>query len=351
VNRLPEGARVLLIQTAFPGDVILTLPLVQSLKRVYPATPVDVLVTPLASELLAHHPAIHEVLIYDKRGKDSGIPGFLRMVRLLRLQCYSVAFVPHRSFRSAMLARMAQIPVRIGFDKSAGRRLFTDIVHYDPSLHETGRNLSLLKNFIPPEERERFPALYPDEGDRRYVDDLLQQNGVVPGTTLIGIAPGSVWPTKRWPEAYFIDLIKLLADKTDMFVLIGGKGDIDLCGKIKNESRSPRVVSTAGECTFLQSAEVIRRCRLMVSNDSAPMHIGTAMGTPVVALFGPTVPDFGFGPLREVDTVIEVEDLSCRPCTIHGGKRCPIRTFDCMLKLSPERVVQTVRSVIGRNNI
>ena len=344
---LPDDAPILVIQTAFPGDVILTLPLIQSIKKAFPRAQTDVVVTHLASGLLAHHPAIHDVLVYDKHGEDSGVGGFRRMVGLIRSRHYRMVFVPHRSLRSALLARMGSIPARIGFDKSAGNRFFTRVIHYDPAVHETVRNLSLLDSYIPPEKREQSPVLYPDEKDRQFIGDLLVGKGAAAGQNLIGIAPGSVWPTKRWPESYFIGLIRSLDDTRNTFVLIGGKEDAGLCERIRRGSESRYVVSTAGGCTFLQSAELIRRCKILISNDSAPMHLATAMGTPVIAIFGPTIPGFGFGPLNERDVVVEMDGMSCRPCAIHGGKRCPIRTFDCMKQLLPDRVSSEVRKVLG----
>ncbi len=347
VKQLPDDARILVIQTAFPGDVILTLPLIQSIKKAFPNAQTDVVVTLLASGVLAHHPAIHEVHIYDKHGDDAGVGGFGRLVHVVKSRGYHLAFIPHRSVRSALIARLASIPARIGFDKSAGRIFFTDVVRYDPTVHETVRNLSLLDGFLAADRRDTVPALYPDETDRQRVGELLKLKGISTDRTLIGLAPGSVWPTKRWPEEYFTELINLLGDGGNPCVLVGGKDDAGLCDRIRQGSGSRHVVTMAGECTWLQSAALIQRCTVLISNDSAPMHLATAMRTPVVAIFGPTVPEFGFGPLNKNDVVVGIDDLSCRPCTIHGGRRCPIRTFACMKQIIPDRVASEVRKILS----
>ena len=125
-------------------------------------------------------------------------------------------------------------------------------------------------------------------------------------------------------------------------VLIGGREDEALCNRIAVESKAVEVYVTAGKFTLLQSAELLRRCKVLVSNDSAPMHLAVAMRTPVIALFGATVPSFGFAPYGEKDIVVQTEGLPCRPCSIHGGDKCPIGTFDCMVRISAEMVFEKV---------
>jgi heptosyltransferase II len=335
----PSG--IVIVQTAFPGDVVLTLPLARRVKELNPGARVGFVVTPGAADLLANHPAIDDIILFDKRGSAQGLRGLRGLARRLRTSGYDVALVPHRSVRSALLVRLAGIPRRIGFDRSAGRIFFTDVVRYDPDQHEVDRNLALLSRFGPPPEHPMVPELYPSSADMAEVDRRLR-GWTLRGGSMIAVAPGSVWATKRWPAERFAGVVSGLIDRGWRIVLVGGTTDRELCSGIEKEVRSAACLNTAGELTLLQSAELIRRCELLISNDSAPVHLASAMRTPVIALFGPTIPAFGFAPRGPSDVILDVSGLDCRPCGIHGGTTCPTGTFACMLSISPARVLRQV---------
>jgi len=335
--RPPE--RIIVFQTAFIGDVVLTLPMVQEAARVFPGVHITFVAIPAAAEALRGHPCIAEIIRYDKRGTEKGIGGALSLARRLRTGRYDVALVPHRSFRSALIVRAAGIPRRVGFSTSAGWWLFTDIVPYDPSVHETVRDADLLGPLGATGRDPGPPVVYPSDDDRRAVDRLLT-NGA-DASALVALAPGSVWATKRWPEGSYAQLAAELEAAGVSVILVGGEKDRELCERINARLRRGRVA--AGRLTLLQSAELMRRCRVLVSNDSAPVHLASAVGVPVVAIFGATSPAFGFAPRGPHDEVVEVRGLACRPCAIHGGDRCPIKTFVCMNQISPTQVMERVR--------
>ena len=334
--------RILVFQTAFLGDVILTLPLVQVLHKNFPDVQIDFLTTPRAAEILRNHPAIHAVIEYDKRGGQRGVRGLMTISRLLRSRRYDVALVPHRSLRSAVIVAMSGIPIRAGFNTSTGRLFFTEIIDYKKSLHEVERNLAFLKVFDISVSEKEFPSLYPSKEDSAVVDKFLGDSKVSHGEKMIAIAPGSVWNTKRWLPERFSDLAKKISQTGMNVVLVGGKEDERLCGDIEKEVKNPKVISAAGKLSVVQSAELMRRCKVLVTNDSAPLHMAVAMRTPVVAIFGATVPSFGFAPYGDHDVVVETMGLECRPCSIHGGAQCPIGTFECMVKISAESVFEKV---------
>jgi heptosyltransferase-2 len=273
------------------------------------------------------------------------------MVKQLESRSYDLALVPHRSLRSAALTFLAGVPLRIGFNRSAGRFLMTGTTVYRRDLHEIDRNLSLL-NALPigPWQRE-LPRLYPSEADRKKVDRLLIELEVGHPENLVAIAPGTIWNTKRWPKERFASLAVNCDDAGLEVVLIGGEDDKRLCNEIKTLSGSSRVYDTSGALSLLQSAELIRRCKLLVCNDSAPMHFATAVGTPVLAIFGATVPSFGFGPTGPFDAVVESQGLKCRPCSIHGGDKCPIKTFDCMNNIYHDRVFRNAMEILSRETV
>jgi len=339
---------ILVVQTAFLGDAILTLPLIQTVKDFFSDASIDVLIVPRTDNVFENHPAVRERILFDKKGTDQGWQGFCRIVRMVRARKYDIAFVPHRSIRSALLVFLAGIPIRIGFDRSAGRFLFTKVVKYRREAHEIIRNLSLLEGIGIREVSHSLPRLYPSHEDQRVIDRLLIELEVVSTNNLIALAPGTVWNTKRWLKERFASLAVNLDDEGFEVMLVGGVEDRQLCDEVHQLSGSSKVYNTAGRLSLLQSAELIRRCKILVSNDSAPMHLAVGVGTPVVALFGATVPEFGFAPIGPYDTVVETHGLRCRPCSSHGGEKCPIKTFDCMVKITHERVFARVLDVLQR---
>ncbi len=328
----------LVIQTSFLGDAVLTTPLLSQLAN---RGAVDVVTTPAAATLLANHPAVRTVIPYDKREAERGLVGLWRLGRRLRATGYDVAILAQGSWRSAALALLAGIPSRIGFSTSAGRFLYTKRVTYRDDLHHAARLLMLARpNGREPTEDELRPSLAPGQAERIAVDALLGDRASQ-GNALVAIAPGSIWGTKRWP--YYPELAHALADVAQV-VVVGSATDTPLAAAITDAA--PSTLDATGRLSLLASAALIGRCRVLVTNDSAPMHLASAMGTPTVAVFGPTVPDFGFGPLAPRSVVVGRDPLPCRPCDRHGPQRCPLGHHRCMRDLPPDLVAERVRALL-----
>ena len=336
--------KVLVVQTAFIGDVILATALVESVKRKWPEAIIDFVAIPAAANVLERNPNIRRVLSFYKRGKHRGIFRLWRFARKLRAEKYDLALVPHRSLRSAALVWLANIPRRVGFDRSAGRWLFTDIVAYR-RVHEVERNLDLLKPFGG--GVAQLPKIYWNADDEKKVDAVLatRTRRLSP---IIALAPGSVWYTKRWPQENYEELAKSVLDASDgMAVLIGGAEDAELCKKISVAVGS-RCYSVAGEFTLRQTAAFLSRCTVLVSNDSAPTHIAVASQCRVITIFGSTVPAFGFAPYDpsgKRHAILEI-NLSCRPCTDHGRRACPLGTLECLNSITPGRVLAKISEML-----
>jgi heptosyltransferase-2 len=329
----------LVIQTSFLGDTVLTTPLLVQLAN---RGPVDVVTTPASAGLLANHPAVRTVIPYDKRGEDRGLIGLWRLARRLRANHYDLALLAQGSWRSAALALLAGIPSRLGFETSAGRWLYTKRVAYRDDLHHAARLLMLARpNGREATPEEQRPSLAPGAAERDTVDALLRESGVGSGERLAAIAPGSVWGTKRWP--YYPELAQMLVD-TARVVVLGSAGDAPLAAAIV--AAAPGAIDATGRLSLLASAELLRRCGVLVTNDSAPMHLASAMGTPTVAIFGPTVPEFGFGPLAPRVSVVGLDALPCRPCDRHGPERCPLGHHRCMRELEPSLVADRARALL-----
>ncbi len=304
------ASRAVVVQTAFLGDVILTLPLLIRLAERY--GPVDLVTTPAAAPLVERHPAVGQVIRHDKHRSQR----FAFSSTALKSAPYTHAFLPHRSMRSAMLA--FGIRHRIGFGGSFPALTYTERRPWPATGHVSERILSLLPGAtLPPR-----PWIELTADDRLAASTWMSRHGVSDG--FVALAPGSRWGTKRWP--YYADLAKALAGQV---VVIGDGADRPL-GDAVVAAAGPRAVNACGEFTLRQSAALIARSTRLITNDSAPLHLATALDHPVTAIFGPTVPAFGFGPLGPNGTIIEHRSMPCRPCSSHGPMVCPLGHHRCM---------------------
>ena len=319
--------------------MVLTTPLIAELAR---RGPVDVVAIPASAPLLANNPDVREVIVYDKRGADAGPRGFWRIARALRRRAPS-AYLGQGSMRSAALALAARIPRRIGFDTSAGRALYTVRVPNRDGIHHAKRLWLLAGVQAEPERESLRPRLFPGVIERHAVDELLARSGVA-RIPFVALAPGSVWATKRWP--FYAALAQQLSSLAQL-VIVGSSDDTVLAKAIADAAPSTRVIDATGRLSLLASAELIGRAAAVVTNDSAPLHLASAMGTPTVAIFGPTIPAFGFGPLAAQSAVVEHDSLACRPCDRHGPQRCPLGHWRCMRELSAERVANIVSGYLA----
>jgi heptosyltransferase-2 len=327
--------RVLIIQTAFLGDVILTLPVVQVLKEKNPDWKIDFLSIPAVSVLFKHNPLVNKLIVYNKRGGDS----FSRIKKEVKGN-YDIVISPHRSARSGLIAYFSKAKRRITFDKTSFNFLYTDKVKYIGGVHEIQRNLSLLYPLGIEEEKIIRPELFLDIDERSKITNLFTGEKISVDDDLVALAPGSVWFTKKYPREKFAEVLKLLSTTNSKVFLIGGEADRELGDYLIANSGNKKIINTIGELNVLESAELIKRCRVLLTNDSAPLHLANSVGTKVVSLFGATIPQFGFFPYGKDDVILETEGLVCRPCSIHGGKSCPIGTFICMNSIKEQTVYE-----------
>jgi heptosyltransferase-2 len=343
------------LQTSFLGDMVLTTPLLERLAR---EGLVHVVATPANAAVLANHPAVASVIVFDKRGADRGWRGVRRVAAALKATGATRAFMAQGSLRTASLAWLAGIPERIGFETSSGRLLYTRRVPYAKEQHHAVRLWQLAS---PPGDdsapSELRPSLYPGPAEQDAVDALLRTAPIndsdpliaINGSeSLIALAPGSVWATKRWPSYDALAAALVQAAPGERLVVLGGAGDAPLADAIAravSQVGGPPVIDATGKLSLLGSAALLARCRVLVTNDSAPLHLASAMNTPTVAIFGPTVPELGFGPLADRRTVVERYTLGCRPCNAHGPQQCPLKHWRCMRDLPAERVLRAVEQL------
>jgi heptosyltransferase-2 len=333
--KLDRTGQITIIQTAFIGDVALAMFLAEYIHRIAPHIYLTFVTTPQAAELPRIARAIDETIVYDKRAADKGIAGIRRTaVRITKSDCI---IAPHRSFRTTLLAYLARPDFAVGFDRNAFAWSYRRSVKYHPHLHETERNNMLLTafdDFTGSIHKAPRPKLNLSGIDISFASDYLHSDRIIPRTK-IAVAPGSVWETKRWPAQYFIKAIHILKRFGIDICLIGGPADNPICSHIAENTGA---VNFAGQTTIPQILALLENIDAVLTNDSAPTHFARLSGTPCATIFGPTVPEFGFAPAGPDDRIIQGRELNCRPCAIHGGRKCPLSTYECMRMIRPEYV-------------
>jgi heptosyltransferase-2 len=341
-----DWENVLVVQTSFLGDTVLTLPLLSEIRSRFPNAKLTLLCSPAAGELLALHPDIDEILIDDKRHAHRGLNGLWRQSRILKQKGFTLALSPHKSLRTALLLFLARIPFRVGFRQSKGAFLYQSRVNRDPRRHDVQRNLSLLEAFgIALDECRQSVELPALHGAEERVRKLFDAAGVDRKKMLVGVNPGSVWATKRWSPRSFADLIgRLKQDLNCEVVLFGGPEDETTVAQIQ-ELCGYRIASVAGKTSLRDLPAAVGACQLFITNDSGPMHIAVARQVPVVAIFCATTPSLGFYPYSSHAVVVE-KRLGCRPCSSHGGRRCPLGTEDCIRLILPDHVLQAAKQLL-----
>jgi heptosyltransferase-2 len=339
--------KILVVQTSFVGDTVLTIPLLSELKRHFSGGELAVLCTPQAKSLLEDNPDIDELIPYEKKKKGKKWLGLWRQARQLRSRGFTMAISPHKSFTSGLLLFLARIPYRIGFRQSAGWFLYHKRVNRDSTRHDVERNLSLLEalGIDPP---YAAPCVRMEIGGRVHeaVKHLFLSLGVKEDRLTFGINPGSVWPTKRWTAEGYAELVSYLRKKYQCQILLfGGPEDHTVLDTIQRLSGNVGI-NLAGKITLGDLPAALDWCDVFITNDSGPMHVAVARDVPVVALFCATTPSLGFYPYSAKAVVVE-KDLPCRPCGSHGGLRCPLGTEACMRLIRAEDVLLAVERLLN----
>ncbi|MGL4403032.1 MAG: glycosyltransferase family 9 protein [Fusobacteriaceae bacterium] len=333
--------RILIIHTAFIGDIVLSTPILRKLKEKYPESEIIYLTTPAGAAILRNNPHISEIISYDKYGSHSGIMGVWSLGKRLRQMNFNLVISLHRYLRSSVLAWLTRSHERIGYETAVGTCLFTKKIKYDEKKHEVEKILSFVEGTGEKKDNEYEIELYPGEEDRIKIDEILKN---YKDKKIITVAPGSKWFTKKWPLEYFNSLLEKLENREDIeVVVIGGKEETLL-----NVKQIKNMIDLRGKTTLLQLAELLKRSEIVVTNDSSPIHIASAFkNTHIIAIFGPTVKKFGFFPWSKNSQALEVDGLECRPCGIHGGDRCPKKHFRCMLEITPEMIYEKIKEKLA----
>jgi ADP-heptose:LPS heptosyltransferase len=327
--------KILIIQTAFIGDVILATSMIETIRVQYgEEVSLDVLVRKGNEGLLDSHPYINAVLIWNKKvNKYKNLWAISKQIRKVN---YDIVYNLQRFASTGFLTGRSKAKLKVGFNANPFSWLFDHKVEHDleGSLHEIDRNAALLKVGVNGKEfKTEPPKLYPTPANSVKVDGIVANK-----RNVLVMAPASVWFTKQLPREKWIELIRLKVAKYTIY-LIGGATDEVFLQDMINEIESNQVINMAGQLNLLESAALIARADRTYVNDSAPLHLASAVNAPVTAFFCSTTPSFGFGPLSTDAEIIEIkETLNCRPCGLHGHKNCPKGHFDCGYKIDVKSI-------------
>ncbi|MCF8260850.1 MAG: glycosyltransferase family 9 protein [Melioribacteraceae bacterium] len=331
--------KILIIQTAFLGDVILTLPLVQAVKEKYPHSEVHFLTLPSSSQISEASPFIDKVIVFDKKGKNSSLIATIRFGLDLKTEKYDLVISPHRSFRTALIVKMINSRESVGFDRASLSFIYSKRIKYRKDYHEVKRNLSLLSDPLLLKNWKIFPEIKTDKLSKEKFPFMFGEK------QKIALAPGSVWATKRYPIEYWQNIAGELQKPEVQLILLGSEADSEICEAI--HSKNEKIINLAGKTNLLETTAILKECDLLICNDSAPTHLAMAAGIKIITIYCSTVPDFGFYPYSDRSYTLSFDDLECKPCGIHGHEKCPINTFECGYKLKPETVLDKIKETLS----
>ncbi len=325
--------KILIIQTAFIGDVILATVVIESLFDKYPSAKIDMLVRKGNENLLTDHPKLNKVIIWDKKNRK--LKNQFEIIKNLRKEKYDIVVNLQRFLSSGIFTLFSGAKITIGFDKNPLSFAFKYSLPHkiEDGVHETDRNLSLMSPLFKVQDTRM--KLYPSDNDYQNVTKYKEKPYIV-------IAPTSVWYTKQFPENKWIEFIDNITLDYNIY-LIGGPDDYSKIEVIISKSRNINCINLSGKLNFLESTALMRDAKMNYVNDSAPMHMASAVNAPTTAIYCSTVPEFGFGPKADNSFIVEVQEkLECRSCGLHGHNKCKEGHFDCANKIKVEQLISTL---------
>lgn len=315
--------KFLIIQTAFTGDVILATALLEKIHSSFPDAEISMVVRKGNETLLSNHPFLKEVLIWNK--KENKFKNLLALIPIIREKKFDVVLNLQRFSGTGLLTAFSGAKEKLGFTKNPLSIFYTKRFAHKigDGTHEIERNQSLISHLV--DAQISKSRLYPSPADEQSISKYIRKKYVT-------ISPGSVWFTKTFPSYKWIELIqKYKTENPEIPIyLLGSKTESNLGDEIIAKSGHPAIINLAGELSFLESTALMNSALMNYVNDSAPMHMASAINAPVTAVYCSTAPQFGFGPLSDFSRIAETKlKLSCRPCGLHGYKSCPMSHFKC----------------------
>ena len=337
--------RILIVRTDRIGDVLLSTPVIKAMRDSYPDAYISMLVSPYAKDIVEGNPYLDEAIIYDKDGKHKSWWRSLKFASNLKKKRFDLSLILHPTNRAHLITFFAGITKRIGYDRKLGL-LLTDKIKHSKQLgekHELEYNLDLLRYLgIEPKDKGLFMPIRPES--EQWAQELFRQEGIKNSDKLLAIHPGASCPSKVWPNERFAELADGLAQRYGFRVaVVAGPKDIALAQNVIKHMRNP-AINLAGRISVSQLASVLKRCQLFISNDSGPVHIASAIGTPVISIFGRSQKGLSpkrWGPLGEKDRIAH-KVVGCVECLAHN---C-VRNFACLKAVTVDYVLNIADSIL-----
>jgi ADP-heptose:LPS heptosyltransferase len=331
--------KILIIQIAFLGDVILATPLIEKLHQYFPECQLDFLLRKGNESLLKGHPLLKNIFILDKNKK---IRSIIEIIGRIRKEKYDLVINVQRFASSGLITVLSGASQTLGFSKNPFSIFFSRRISHEiekkNNEHEVDRNINLIKNLT--DDKRVRPKLYAGRQDEKKANAYKGEN-------YLCIAPASVWFTKQFPAAKWVEFINQLPEGLLVY-LLGSPADHDLCQHIIDESGNKQAVNLAGKLSLLESGELMKDAVLNYVNDSAPLHLASQANAPVCAVYCSTIPEFGFGPLSDFSRVVEIkEKLHCRPCNLHGYSQCPEGHFKCAMDIHIPQLNEALKDAMS----
>ena len=356
--------KVLVSQTAYLGDLLLAIPLLKNIRRIWPNVQIDLLCRKGLGDIFLKTKLVDQVFEVDKKSFSSR----RRVFGDLKKQSYDLLLAPHPSVRSFLWAMQIHAMKKIGYRTWWSRLFFSYSTIRDFKLPDALRQLSLLRFFDSKidEEVRLFESRSPrDKSGQLYavsdfanmqIESVLENRrearnriahtyNLDANRPILILAPGSTWSTKQWTKEGFLQAGLYFRKQSYQVIITGTEAERPLCKEIA--AGIPEAKVLAGQLSLFEILELFSISTLLICNDSGAMHLASTVNLPTVAVFGPTVLEFGYRPWQEYAEVAEAK-LDCRPCAIHGGRYCQIKTHACMKEVSSEDVIGKAKFILKK---
>ncbi len=338
--------RILVLGPSWLGDAVMAIPTYRALRRAFPDAWIAVLARGPVADLYRMVEGVDEVVPYRRPRGPRRLGAYVDLVRRLQRVRADVAVLLPRSFGAAWTALLADVPRRVGYAASGRAWILTDPIERAPALLRTHRvhYLQHVLTGLGLEPAPEAPVLTIPDDTRAAADRLLAPLTDRAPTRLVAFNPGANYGgAKQWPEERYVELARALLAREDLgIVLVGAPGDHPVCDRIVHEVGDPRLLDLSGETTVCELAAVLDRCDYAVSNDTGAMHVAAAVGTPIVAIFGPTDP-VTTPPYGDAHRIVR-EPVECSPCLL---RECPI-DHRCMTRVDVDRVLAECDEIAAR---
>ncbi|MBU8923404.1 MAG: glycosyltransferase family 9 protein [Bacteroidales bacterium] len=335
-----DNSRILVIRFSSLGDLVLMLPMLRTLRISHPSSIIEVVTKSKFADLFKSVPDVDRLHLL----KEENVTGLLRMASLLRGHKYDLLIDAHNVIRSRALSLMLKADRKVRLRKDHMKKIRLIKGHRPMA----GRFISQIDRYL--EITDSLDIPHPDSGTLLEISEetsttvleILDRKGIR-GRDLVAIAPGARWPSKRWPEESFGRVANYIAGKGFCVLLVGNMEERELCERIRMDN--PLVINLAGSLKIHETTAALEVSRCLITNDSAPMHLAEAVDTPVVAIFGPTVREFGFSPHLPRSILLD-KTMECRPCSRNGAASCRYDTLECLTSIDCERVLESVMKIL-----